>query len=89
MAKPKLVHIKWLDAEHEFGWQDGNDVEQPEDVNPCYSVGWLLTKNKKVVKICQTWSEENHAQTLVIPARMIEQITYLDCPKDTNGKQGG
>lgn len=85
MKLPKLVHIKWLDAEHEFGWQDGNDVEHQSFVNPCYSVGWLLTKTKKVVKICQTWSIENHAQTLVIPAGMIEKITYLDPPKDENG----
>lgn len=88
MKKPRLVHIEWLDAEHEFGWQDGNDIDTNVDVVPCYSVGWLLAKNKKAVKLCQTWSTDNHAQTLVIPAGMIEKITFIDTPKEEYEHKG-
>ncbi len=76
-----IVLVEWLDAEHEFGWQDGNDLSEEEPVLNCFTVGWLMKKTKTHVKVCQTVSPENHAQTLVIPKGMIVSITVLQQPQ--------
>lgn len=73
---PKLIFIVWLDACHEFGWQEGNEDIDSEIV-PCVTVGWLLSKTKQSVKVCQTWSPDNHAQTIVIPMGMIQKIEEI------------
>jgi len=74
---PEIVLIEWLDAEHEFGWQDGNDIDEKDSVLNCLTVGWILKSTKTQVKVCQTFSNENHAQTLIIPKGMIIKITTL------------
>jgi len=86
---PAVVLIEWLDAEHEFGWQDGNELDEDEPVLNCFTVGWLLKETKTHVKVCQTFSEDNHAQTLVIPRGMIVSITVFQQPQKryaTNSK---
>lgn len=83
---PSLVLIEWVDAEHEFGWQESNDIETKEKVLTCFSVGWLLLNGKTQVKICQTFSAENHAQTLTIPKGMIVKTTVLQ-PKTSRHVQ--
>lgn len=77
---PALVLIEWLDAEHEFGWQEGNELDEKEPVLTCFTVGWLLKKTKLHVKVCQTFSYNNHAQTLTIPKGMIVNTTVLQQP---------
>ena len=85
---PKLVLIMWLDACHEFGWQDGNEDVDSEIV-PCLTIGWLLSKTKSSVKVCQTWSPDNHAQTIVIPSGMIQRMEELPLPKGDAGATEG
>ena len=75
--RPTLLLIEWYDAHHEFGWMDGNDDPEPVDIPLVYSVGWLMSQNEKGVRICQSWTDDNHAQTLTIPAKMIERISPL------------
>lgn len=77
---PAIVLVEWLDAEHEFGWMDGNEIEEQEPVLNCFTVGWLLKKTKTHIRVCQTFSHNNHAQTLVIPKGMIVSITVLQPP---------
>lgn len=74
---PPIVLIEWVDAAHEFGWMDGNDLDDAEPDLVCFTVGWILKKTKLHVKVCQTYSSDNHAQTIVIPAGMIRSITTL------------
>jgi len=74
---PAIFLIEWLDAEHEFGWQEGNDIEQNDELLNCFTVGWILKETKTQVKVCQTFSAENHAQTLTIPKGMIVSQTEL------------
>jgi hypothetical protein len=84
---PAIVLIEWLDAEHEFGWMDGNDISKSEPVLNCFSVGWLLAKTKHHVRLCQTFSDNNHAQTVVIPVGMIVSITTLQTSKVRHAKK--
>lgn len=74
---PALVLIEWVDAAHEFGWMEGNDVDHSEPELTCFTVGWLLKKSKLHIKVCQTYSSDNHAQTIVIPKGMIRNLTEL------------
>lgn len=88
---PAIVLVEWLDAEHEFGWQDGNELEDADPVLNCFTVGWLLKKTKTHIRVCQTFSHNNHAQTLVIPKGMIVSLTELQppmkrSPRDAKGK---
>lgn len=75
--RPPLVLVTWRDAEHEFGWKDGNTNIEPITLPLVYSVGWFIYSNKHGVKICQTWTVDNHAQTLVIPKNMIEKVEEI------------
>ena len=76
-----VVLVEWLDAEHEFGWQEGNELDEEEPVLNCFTVGWLMKETKTHVKVCQTLSSDNHAQTLVIPRGMIASLTVLQQPQ--------
>lgn len=81
VTTPAIVLVEWLDAEHEFGWQDGNELQEDEPVLNCFTVGWLMKETKTHIKVCQTFSAENHAQTLVIPRGMVVAITVLQQPQ--------
>jgi hypothetical protein len=74
---PKCVLISWLDACHEFGWQEGNDDIKSEVV-PCVTIGWLLGESDESIKVCQTWTVDNHAQTIVIPKGMVLYVTEVN-----------
>jgi hypothetical protein len=74
---PEIVLIEWHDAAHEFGWMDGNDIKDEDIDLTCFTVGWILKKTSKYIKLCQTYSDDNHAQTIVIPNKMVKNITSL------------
>lgn len=76
--RPPLLLIHWYDAHHEFGWLDGNEDPDPVEIPLVYSVGWLISQNEKGIRICQSWTIDNHAQTLTIPSRMIEKVLKID-----------
>ena len=76
--RPPLLLIHWYDAHHEFGWMDGNDEPEPVEIPLVYSIGWLMSQNEQGVRICQSWTIDNHAQTLTIPARMIEKVVEIN-----------
>ena len=78
VVRPPLLLVEWYDAHHEFGWMEGNEDLEPVEIPLVYSVGWLLTQNEQGMRICQSWTDDNHAQTLTIPARMIERVLQLD-----------
>jgi hypothetical protein len=83
---PQIVLIEWTDAAHEFGWMGGNDVKDDAIDLTCVSVGWLLKKTPKYIKLCQTYSEDNHAQTIIIPKAMIKRVTSLKKASTHNAK---
>ena len=76
--RPPLLLIHWYDAHHEFGWLEGNEDPEPVEIPLVYSIGWLISQNQQGIRICQSWTFDNHAQTLTIPSRMIEKIIHLD-----------
>jgi len=65
--------VVWLDAHHEFGWQDGftDEFEGPGLV---YSLGWVVNQSDDAIRLAQSVADDNFAQTLVIPAQMVKAI---------------
>jgi len=49
-VRPKFVEIEWVDILATSGW------EKPEEVDPtrCWSVGYLIFKDDKTIKIANT-----------------------------------
>jgi len=46
----KLVEVKWLDILATAGWEKAEDVDVPEFI----SVGWLVSRDAKQIKIAST-----------------------------------
>jgi len=50
----KLVVVEWLDVLATCGWEKKDEVEPPR----FWTVGYLVQKDKKVVKIANTTDEK-------------------------------
>ena len=83
MRSPKLVLVEWVDAYHlDEGWQGG--FKPAFNNEPVWTVGFLINRNKKGVTIAQTWYEDDVANIVGIPARMINKFTILG---ELNGEE--
>ncbi|NDC04180.1 MAG: hypothetical protein EBZ81_14730, partial [Betaproteobacteria bacterium] len=56
------------------------EAEQVFEVPLVQSVGWLIARTKQGIKIAQSLTSDNIAQTLVVPARMIQKVINLPNP---------
>lgn len=66
----KVVLVTWADAYFSED-DDGKDhFKQP-------SVGWLITNNKKVVKLAQTYNEDGPKEVLTVPKAYVQSIEVL------------
>jgi hypothetical protein len=83
MRSPKLVLVEWVDAYHlDEGWQGG--FKPAFNDEPVWTVGFLINRGKKGVTIAQTWYEDDVANIVGIPARMINKLTILG---ELNGRE--
>ncbi len=73
MKKTPMVLVKWIDAAHEFGWIDG-DGSEGNELTHVYSLGFLLYQDKKLLKLALSVAPDQHAQTLTIPANMVQSV---------------
>lgn len=81
VKKPDLVMVIWEDAAHDtLGWGSGLEAAKKFDIPTVVSVGWLMARDKKGVKIAQSLCDDNIAQALVVPARMIKKVVKLPSP---------
>ena len=77
--KLQLVSVEWQDAGMTPGWTDSHKAAELRDI---VSVGWILYKDKKVLKIAQTIAPStanasSYADILCIPRGWIKRIRYL------------
>lgn len=73
--------VAWHDAAHDtLGWGSGLEAAQSFDIPLVHSVGWLIARNKQGIKIAQSLTDDNIAQTLVVPAKMIVRVVKLPNP---------
>ena len=79
---PPLVMVVWEDAAHDtIGWGEGLEEAVKFELPLVLSVGWLMAQNKRGVKIAQSLTDDNVAQTLVVPKRMIKKLVKLPSRK--------
>lgn len=70
-----IVKVVWEDACHDtLGWGDSPEKAREFQVPLVVSVGFLLSENRRGVKICQSLTDDAIAQSLVIPRKMIQSI---------------
>jgi hypothetical protein len=72
---PKLVKVFWRDILGTAGW------EKPDEVNPplLTTTGYLIQKNKDVVKVAHTQDEKGDWSGITaFPSGCIKKITDID-----------
>lgn len=74
---PPLVEVLWLDAEDISGdWFDNDGIDKSCPA-PSVSVGYLLYKDDKAVKVAALINHTHAAHGITIPMGMVKKINYL------------
>jgi|TARA_Y100000310_G_C20126471_1_gene553846 hypothetical protein len=74
MKKAPLVTVQWQDIIGTSGW------EKPDEVNPptLQTTGFLIKKNKDVVKVANTKDEKGEWSSITaFPAGCVKSIKYI------------
>lgn len=74
MKKAPLVTVQWQDIIGTAGW------EKPDEVNPptLQTTGFLIKKNKDVVKVANTKDEKGEWSSITaFPAGCVKSIKYI------------
>ena len=75
-TEPKMVRVLWEDANMGHHWQDGHKPALPEP-EFVFSVGYLHHSTKKHLVLTQSIADNQHANTLQIPKKMLISVEYL------------
>ena len=74
LKRPKLVKIRWRDVIATAGWEPEEDVDPPI----LESWGFLIKKNKNVIKIATTRDEKGEWTAITaFPPGVVLEITTL------------
>jgi len=74
MKNPRLVTVQWQDIIGTAGW------EKPDEVNPptLTTVGYLIKKNKEVIKVAHTKDEKGEWSGITaFPAGCVKSIKNI------------
>lgn len=84
MKKYKPVSIKWVDSGlcSSTGWESLDDLDWIDKPIVCYTAGFLIEKNKKMVRIASSINQLKRVNTQVggvldIPIIAIKKLRYL------------
>lgn len=87
IPRPKqIVIVEWDDAQtvDRGGWCDISDVMNKKHGAPSYSVGYLLGKDEKLVRVAGSLSMDQEDEmvesvsgTMLIPIEMVKKITVI------------
>ena len=74
--KNECLQIKWLDITSKNGWSSEKDCAetQPSD---CYSVGFYLNEDEKVIRISDSVDDDGDRSVLVIPKGVVVEIIKM------------
>ena len=78
-SEPRLVIVRWHDAEADTGW-DERDEKVIEKKALCDSIGWIVAKNDHTLLLAADYDETEKTtnRTLRIPIVCIERVLALD-----------
>lgn len=72
-----IVKVDWIDSATEGGWQ--KKCKTSGGVCTCYSVGFVIRRNKRELTLAQSKSEfGNIAEVISIPTSCIKSIKQLE-----------
>jgi hypothetical protein len=74
---PRLVIIRWTDAQADLGWMDASSarVENP----PVWSVGWVQVETKTAIVIAADMGQDgSNNRRIEIPRKMINEIAEME-----------
>jgi hypothetical protein len=69
MTRPPLAIVEWLDA-----WAEATPTATE---HPRSSVGWLVLKNSKIVRLAQTFDAEGADDCITIPRAIVRRVTIV------------
>lgn len=81
MSRP-IVHIRWIDAQTEHGWEDLREALADSDAPICESVGFVIRRDKKQIVLAQTIGGSEINGRITIPrAWIVGEIRALSLAK--------
>ena len=73
MATPKIVHIEWIDAVADSGWEDKVKAQ----IDKCVTVGFLIDETEEAICIASTLSIDHNNARMHIPKAWIKNRKVL------------
>lgn len=74
----KLLLVKWGDAHSRQSWVEVDQALKDHKPSVCYSVGWLLKRDKTGITLYGSLSEDSDiGNTQFIPKGMIQAVKTL------------
>jgi hypothetical protein len=70
----KIIQVKWIDSNCEYGWRDKCDLPLEANV---VTIGYLIDKNVDVLVVAQSISGDNIQNPLAIPIECIKDIEII------------
>ena len=78
VKKYPIVEIIWQDATSHQGWHDIDELAEDFECMNVRSVGYLIKKDRKFVKIVMGITEDDQTNmVMVIPAKWVQSIKVL------------
>jgi len=72
---PAIVEVLWEDIFTRPGWL-GHKAREDGSAE-CRTVGYLLSKDARYVRLSSSWSSDERADTTTIPIGVVRSITEL------------
>lgn len=80
-SKYKLVKVKWQDIVSNSNWKTLEEAHEwaEKEMGVCYSVGWLIEKNKDYILVAGTYDQDSEEYNDIskIPVPNVYKITKL------------
>ena len=73
MATPKIVHVEWIDAVADSGWEDKVKAQ----IDKCVTVGFLIDETDEAICIASTLSIDHNNARMHIPKAWIKNRKVL------------
>lgn len=77
MKTMRRVEVEWIDSNFSRGWGSLDTIRKEMDVATCRSVGYVLEKTPKVLKLIMSHSGTSASDGLSIPRVAIRKIRSL------------
>ena len=75
--KAPIVEVTWVDSAFNRGWGSHENKVRDMNIETCRTVGFLLAKTTREVKVAQSLSDDSFADGISIPRECVRRIKRL------------